>query len=154
VTQSDEHVRPMATYAGFWKRCAAALIDWTLCPFLLGLLSVSLALLLGLNRRMHDPDLKKVFGTCVQILTVVGVWLYFAVSESSIRQATPGKMCLGIKVSDLAGERIGFGRATGRHFAKYLSGLIAGYGFLMAGFTRKKQTLHDEIAGCLVVNRE
>jgi uncharacterized RDD family membrane protein YckC len=79
-------------------------------------------------------------------------WLYFAKLESSARQATIGKRALGIAVTDLAGRRISFGRATGRYFAKFLSS-VAAIGFLMAGFTARKQALHDMIAGCLVVRR-
>jgi uncharacterized RDD family membrane protein YckC len=60
-------------------------------------------------------------------------------------------MALGIIVTDLEGRRIGFGRATGRYFAKILSALILGIGFLMVAFTQRKQGLHDMIAGTLVV---
>jgi len=80
-------------------------------------------------------------------------WLYYALMESSGRQATLGKMALGIKVVDRQGGRISFARATGRYFAKILSGLILMIGYLMAGFTSRKQALHDMVAGCLVVNR-
>jgi uncharacterized RDD family membrane protein YckC len=73
--------------------------------------------------------------------------------ESSARQATLGKMALGIVVTDLDGNRIGFGRATGRYFAKILSALILLIGFIMAAFTQKKQGLHDIIAGTLVVKK-
>jgi len=51
------------------------------------------------------------------------------------------------------GNRIGFGRATGRHFAKIISGIILLIGYLMVAFTQKKQGLHDMMAGCLVVNK-
>jgi uncharacterized RDD family membrane protein YckC len=71
--------------------------------------------------------------------------------ESSAKQATVGKMALGIIVTDLDGRRIGFGRATGRYFAKILSALTLGIGFLMAGFTERKQALHDMVASCLVI---
>ena len=72
---------------------------------------------------------------------------------SSEKQATVGKMVLGIVVTDINGGPISFARATGRHFAKWLSALILGIGFLMAAFTEKKQALHDMIADTLVVNR-
>jgi uncharacterized RDD family membrane protein YckC len=71
--------------------------------------------------------------------------------ESSAKQATVGKMALGIIVTDLEGRRLGFGRATGRYFAKILSALILGIGFLMAAFTERKQGLHDMVASTLVV---
>jgi uncharacterized RDD family membrane protein YckC len=75
---------------------------------------------------------------CSTISTIVS-WLYYALMESSAKQATVGKMALGILVTDLEGSRIGFGRATGRYFAKILPALILGIGFLMAAFTQRKQ---------------
>jgi uncharacterized RDD family membrane protein YckC len=60
---------------------------------------------------------------------------------------------MSIVVTDLQGNRISFARATGRHFAKYLSAFLLGIGFLMAAFTSKKQALHDFIAETLVVKR-
>jgi len=81
---------------------------------------------------------------------IVG-WLYFALQECSAQQATLGKRALGIKVTDANGLRIGFGRATGRFFGKILSGLIFAIGFMLAGWTERKQALHDMLAGTLVV---
>jgi uncharacterized RDD family membrane protein YckC len=78
-------------------------------------------------------------------------WLYYALMESSNKQATLGKLALGIVVTDLSGGRISFGRATGRYFGKIISGLILYIGFIMAGLTEKKQALHDIMASCLVV---
>ena len=60
------------------------------------------------------------------------------------------KKALGLSVTDLSGNRIGFGRATGRYFAKILSGLILLIGFIMVAFTQRKQGLHDMLAGTLV----
>jgi len=71
--------------------------------------------------------------------------------ESSSRQATLGKMAVGIIVTDLEGNKISFGRATARHWAKVISGLTLFIGYIMTGFTAKKQALHDMIAECLVV---
>jgi uncharacterized RDD family membrane protein YckC len=81
-------------------------------------------------------------------------WLYSALMERSSKQATLGKMALGIRVTDLDGNRIGFGKATGRYFAKILSALILGIGFLMVAFTQRKQGLHDMLAGTLVMRGE
>jgi uncharacterized RDD family membrane protein YckC len=85
-------------------------------------------------------------------IMVIG-WLYFALMESSGRQGTLGKHLLGIRVTGLDGGRISFGRATGRYFGKILSGMILMVGYLMAGFTDRKQALHDMLAGTLVVRR-
>jgi uncharacterized RDD family membrane protein YckC len=78
-------------------------------------------------------------------------WLYFAICESSAMQATLGKKVLGLKVVDLSSRHIGFGRATGRWFGKYVSMLTIFIGFIMAGLTARKQGLHDLMAGTLVV---
>jgi uncharacterized RDD family membrane protein YckC len=125
-------------YAGFWRRVAAVLLDGLIigavtAPFTFGMSSGN-----------------RYSATYSSVSTVVW-WLYSALMESSAKQATLGKMALGIRVTDLDGNRIGFGKATGRHFAKILSALILGIGFLMAAFTEKKQALHDILAGTLVV---
>jgi uncharacterized RDD family membrane protein YckC len=74
--------------------------------------------------------------------------------ESSRHQGTLGKMTLGLIVTDLQGRPIGFAVASGRYFAKIITGLIPlGIGYAMAGFTEKKQALHDMIASCLVLRR-
>jgi uncharacterized RDD family membrane protein YckC len=88
-----------------------------------------------------------------QILILIGAWLYAALMESSDFQATLGKMAVGIRVTDMDNQRISFGRASGRHFAKWISSLILLIGYIMAGFTDKKQALHDMIANTLVVKK-
>ena len=81
-------------------------------------------------------------------------WIYFAAMESSSRQGTLGKMAVGIKVTDVSGGRVSFGRASARFFAKPVCGVpTAGLSVLMAAFTKKKQCLHDMMAGSLVVDR-
>ncbi len=92
-----------------------------------------------------------IFGGGVLGAIVIGAsWLYEALMESSSYQATLGKMIFGMKVTDLNGNRIDFLRATGRHFAKIVSGLLLCFGFIMVGFTERKQGLHDMLAGTLV----
>jgi uncharacterized RDD family membrane protein YckC len=147
-------------YAGFWRRFGAAVAD-----LIVVWLGITVLGRLGLpiyNREEYSATVEGLsagvsfsfeyngFGT---VLGVLVSWLYFALQESSRRQATLGKLMLRIRVTDLAGARIGFGRATARHFAKYLSGVILMIGFVMAGLTRRKQALHDMIAGTLVVER-
>ena len=80
-------------------------------------------------------------------------WLYYAICESSAWQATLGKKILDLRVTDLEGGRIGFGRATARVSAMLALNLVPfGFiGFILAGFTERKQALHDIIAGCLVL---
>ncbi len=135
---------PPVTYAGFWKRFAAAIID--------GIVLVVVGGVAGgiLGAAGGDRETINLTGNVTGIVLNM---LYFALMESSTLQATLGKMALGIQVTDLHGNPISFGRAVGRHFAKILSAVILLIGYVMAGFTEKKQALHDMIAGCLVVNK-
>ncbi len=90
------------------------------------------------------------------ILVLLGVaqFLYFPLFESSSRQGTYGKSLMGLKVTDISGNRISFLRALGRNLAKIISGMILMIGYLMAGFTSKKQGLHDMIAGTLIIKEK
>jgi uncharacterized RDD family membrane protein YckC len=99
---------------------------------------------------VHHIGLGLLGGGVTFILLLFGNWLYEAFMESSSYQATLGKMIFGMKVTDLNGNRISFERATGRHFAKWLSAMVLGIGYIMVGFTERKQGLHDLLAGTLV----
>lgn len=152
------------TYAGFWKRFAAYLLDTVLITCASFFLIVPLLGVFGLGVATtamdNDPDdviaviiAAVIAYAFVSLLIFAGTWLYFALMESSAKQATLGKLAVGIVVTDLDGRRLSFGRATGRYFAKILSSLTFGIGYLLAGFTEKKQALHDMVASCLVVNK-
>jgi uncharacterized RDD family membrane protein YckC len=86
------------------------------------------------------------------LVGIVLYWLYEAFQESSAKQATLGKQALKIVVTDLNSNRISFGKATRRHFSKWISGLTL-VGFFLPFFNEKKQALHDILAGCLVVRK-
>lgn len=89
----------------------------------------------------------------ISVIAALVQWLYYAYLESGEKQATWGKQVLSLYVTDLQGNRITFGRASGRFFAKFVTGLTMGIGYIMAGFTERKQALHDMIASCLVLRR-
>ena len=80
-------------------------------------------------------------------------WVYYAIMESSPQQGTLGKMAVGIAVTDLKGNRISFGRATGRYFCMYLTAITLFIGYIIAAFTGKRQTIHDMIASCLIIKK-
>ena len=146
-------------YAGFWLRFLARLIDSVAFSIVLFfLLVIVAAVMAGLSAAsgpggVSEDELGMLLGVLSYAIYIPGWWLYFALMESSRWQATLGKMALGLIVTDLEGNRLSFARATGRDLAKFISGMILGIGFFMAGFTEKKQALHDQIAGCLVVKR-
>lgn len=146
-------------YAGFWRRVVAYFID----ALIMCVLYIVLALVLGGTlgailggAEVPDDVFQRIFDSpglavVLQICSALMVWLYMALQESSRAQATLGKRALGCRVTDTSGNRISFGRATGRHFSKILSGLILGIGFIMVGLTQRKQGLHDKIAETLVL---
>jgi uncharacterized RDD family membrane protein YckC len=141
--------RPADTtvYAGFWRRCAAYLIDTLfvcVVELMISIVIVEGLVLIGGRNAMGGTALYYALGLLV-------TWLYYALQESSAVQATLGKRVMDLKVVDESGQRIGFGRATFRFIAKILSLLTAYVGFMLAGWTERKQALHDFLAGTYVV---
>lgn len=162
--------QPPLSYAGFWKRFAAYLIDSIIIGIVVGIIIILFGGLFGLGMmssdiefneetmEMQDPDsalIGAMIGTMMflWLFLLVAQWLYFALMESSRNQGTLGKMALGIKVTDAMGYPITFWRATGRYFGKILSGAIFMIGYIMAAFTERKQALHDMLAGTLVLDK-
>jgi len=153
--------RPALAYAGFWLRFVAWIIDRIVLQFASTILLLPFGASLGFRQflRNHPPsspeELLPLFTSMgrILLLTIVLTWLYYALLESSVWQATLGKKALGLEVTDLAGTRIHFGRATGRYFARWLSAMTIGIGYIMAGFTERKQALHDILAGTLVIRK-
>jgi uncharacterized RDD family membrane protein YckC len=150
-------------YAGFWLRLVAAIIDGIILGIPLGMLAV-LLVLSAVPFITHTQDPAAVLLTILPrlfflfVIYVVASWLYWALMESSSWQATLGKKALGLRVTDLVGARPTFGRVSGRFFAGRGIGCVPSIGGLyflidciMAGFTEKKQALHDIIASCLVI---
>ena len=152
-------------YAGFWLRVVAHLIDGLVIGVVFGILCLIGIAFVGMGalrtaiEGLDNPDAGlpiAIIGMFifVGIAAVFASWIYFAYMESSPNQGTLGKMALGLIVTDLEGRRISFGRATGRYFAKVITGMIPfGIGYMMAGFTEKKQALHDMIVGTLVLRK-
>ena len=143
-------------YAGFWNRFLAIIIDALILGAVQGILLRPVFGVPMWNYREFDDSgvalsMWEGPNLIVQVLSIAIGWLYFTLMESSNKQATVGKIALNMRVTDLAGNRISFARATGRYFGKYLSMMIFMIGFLMAAFTSKKQALHDVLADTLVV---
>jgi uncharacterized RDD family membrane protein YckC len=134
-------------YAGFWLRGAALLIDGVVLMVLGGSFGFVAGFGMGLAGYGDDEKLLQAVGFGLGLIIQ---WAYYVFMESSYKMATVGKSLLGLIVTDMDGRKIGFGRANGRFFGKYLSAFTFGIGLIMAGFTQKKQTLHDMITSTLV----
>ncbi len=134
-------------YAGFWRRFAAIFIDGLILGVAGNVINYGfLGAAFGLTGIRRS-------GT-YELIGVIIAWLYFTLLEASSTQGTVGKMALGIKVTDLDGRRISWARANARFWGKIVSYVTLMIGFLMAGFTEKKQALHDIIGGTLVVKKD
>ncbi|KJS65552.1 MAG: hypothetical protein JL50_17585 [Peptococcaceae bacterium BICA1-7] len=141
-------------YAGFWIRAVALLIDFIVIRVCFALVErfyylifVSVGLGANMEYIFYYADYALI------AVSIIVYWLYFAKMESSSTQGTLGKMFFGIVVTDLNGQRISFKTASIRFFSKLISAVILLIGFFMAGFTPKKQALHDIIARCYLVRK-
>jgi len=158
--------QPQVLYAGFWLRFVAYLIDAIIIAIPFCVVFAVLAVATGASAALsnihpgEEPPgalialLGVGFVFSIVLVALIGGWLYYAMMESSAWQATLGKRALGLYVTDMERRRISFARASGRFFGKLVTGLIPlAIGYIMAGFTAKKQALHDMIASCLVLRK-
>jgi uncharacterized RDD family membrane protein YckC len=135
-------------YASLWRRVLAFIVDIAILTLLSGLLLQPFLDFLGLRElavtRQHPFGVVvlRTYGVWL-IVSLIVSWLYYALQESSSSQATIGKRLFGIRVFSAAEERISFARASQRFWAKLLSGLIAGAGFLMVFSNSEHRALHD-----------
>ena len=141
-------------YAGFWLRFWAGAID--VCLEALGALVLTFVIDFMLRRLGRflgiSPFLSKVAtGIAFIIILAVGSWLYCAFMESSSWRATVGKRLLGLEVMTSDGDRTTFGTATVRHLMKFLSFFCLTIGFMMSGWTKRRQALHDIPCDTLVI---
>lgn len=159
-------------YAGFWLRLVAYLIDGAIMTVaFIAVVGITVAVVgIGFFRSLaaginaNPPAAGAPFPVFPAVLVglillVVAVfivlsWLYYAWMESSEHQGTLGKMALGLTVTDMQARPVSFARASGRFFSKFITQMIPlAIGYILAGFTEKKQALHDIIAGCLVLRK-
>jgi uncharacterized RDD family membrane protein YckC len=164
----EEEENPLTgDYAGLGRRVVAFFIDAIMLLIFLAIAAAFFSLIQGVKYFYYITVQRAPIAVLTEagtpeaalgpiiaslgVLIIIIPWLYFAGFECSRGQATPGKTLMRIVVTDKEGNRISFARATLRHFAKFISTLIIFIGFIMIGLTKKRQGLHDRIAGCLVL---
>jgi uncharacterized RDD family membrane protein YckC len=125
----------MTGYGRVTPRAVALLIDL----LLIGFITTVISGILGTDSH----------GVVASIIS----WLYFALQESSGWMATFGKRLMGLAVQGVDGRQLSFSRASIRWLGRWASGLLLGLGYMLALFTDKRQTLHDLLAGTVVVQR-
>lgn len=148
---------PPVVYAGFWERFAAVIID----GIILWIIGYFIGMIMGApsseeiismsQSEGFSSTMRTTYFSGSNMTSFIVQWLYSALMVSGPWQATLGKRALGIKVTGMNGERISFLNATGRYFATILSAIILLIGYFMMLWDDKKQTLHDKLAGTLVV---
>ena len=142
--QFNDEIGRRVTYGGTLQRFGAAFIDGIILRIAMFAIIISLKAIDNL-----DTGGLMLFENAISIVLM---WLYYAIQESSEAQATLGKRIAGLRVIDEhSGNRLTFGQASGCHFGKILSVLLLGIGYFMQPFTAKKQALHDMMAKALVV---
>ncbi|RUT47395.1 RDD family protein [Paenibacillus anaericanus] len=143
-------------YAGFWKRFGAYFLDLIIIYLsVVCFISIWAVFELFLNSIGIEQDQKgSILGTLGVPIYLMIPWVYYAFFESSKMKATIGKQAFKIEVCDLNFHKLSFWRASIRYWSKLLSAIIFLFGFIMAGFTNKKQALHDLISSTLVINKD
>ena len=117
------------TYSKIWKRAIAAVTDILIIIILSGYFIY----------------------TGIWYFPVLLAALYFIIFEGSKLQATPGKILMGIRVSDINGIPIGYCTSFVRNVLKIISVATVFVGFIMAYFDDNNQALHDRLAKTLVI---
>lgn len=129
----------MQSYAGFFRRLVASIID----IFIIILLMAFIQFVTGIREEIF-----------YYVLIILFSWSYFAYQESSVYQGTVGKQAMNIIITDLDGRRISFACATKRFMVKVLASLPFFAGFLPVFINKNRQGIHDKIAKTLVIVRE
>jgi uncharacterized RDD family membrane protein YckC len=132
-------------FGSFDQRATAAVIDWFLVSTVCAVLAFIVTIFLS-----NKIALIAVALSLLVIIPIVNL-VYHIVMESSAKQGTYGKQILKIRVCDMQGDRISMSHAAGRNFAKVLSVLTLGVGYLYCFFNKQQQCLHDRVAETLVV---
>jgi len=148
-------------YASFGRRFVALLIDGIIIGIMQAIVIAPFLGMIGFGavqnvenlENMSDQQAMGVMGASavLQVVSLVVSGAYFTFMHSSEKQASIGKMVMGIKVTDMNGNRITRQAAFIRFIGTLVSGAILCIGYIMAAFTEKKQALHDMIANTLVL---
>lgn len=143
-----------ATYAGFWIRVVAAIIDGIIIGVIGGVVQIIIG---GFGAAISSTGTVENSGVLAGLFSLgfflsLGVQIAYYVGMTGAKGATLGKMIFGLKVVDTNGQKIDYGKAALREIiGKWVSGLVFGLGYLWVAFDPKKQGWHDKIAGTLVV---
>jgi uncharacterized RDD family membrane protein YckC len=152
-------------YASFWQRFGAWVIDLMvlMVPSMIVFYAMGgfTAYTHMLTQLQANPDMSTAIRDYAEatqganIATFVIGFLYYTLFESSKWQATPGKLALRLRVTDVNGNGLTVGRAALRNAVRLtnvITGLIPFVCYIAVAWTERKQGLHDLLAHALVLN--
>ena len=140
-----------AQFAGFWVRVLASIIDGVIIGLFNGFLQIGVS---GMTSSVaDDPDAAMLVMATSVGLTLVSITIaaLYEIILTVKYGATVGKMALKLRVVTADGQGLRYGRSTGRHFAKWVSQMIAFIGYIMVGFDKEKRGLHDMMCNTRVI---
>lgn len=148
---------PQIKYAGFWVRYIANVIDGLILSIPIGIIVLLLLFLFAwplIPAGGKQPNVSPWINIMIRLVAALLGWCYFIIMTKKY-QATFGKKAVGIKVVSDKSEELTWGQLILREtIGKLLSAIILYIGYIMAGFTERKQALHDKIAKTVVVHKD
>jgi len=156
TTSEITYSEPAPVYAGFWRR----FVGWFIDILIIIIIShwVTVAVSSVVDTPIPDTiSFRAIFSSLLPVAIIIFainfiiIALYYCLLEASPLQATVGKYIAGLKITDMEGLRISYRKAFLRRIYSLLSTIPLFIGYIVAGFTSRKQTLHDMLAKTVVV---
>ena len=139
-------------YAGFWIRWVAVTVDGLILAVPIFILQIALVALM--SSPGSEASSAGTAGAIARLLGILVGWIYFSLM-TYYKGATLGKMMVGITVKSDDFQKLSFGRVLLREtIGKFVSTIILGIGYIIAGVTQRKQALHDKFAHSVVVYKD
>ncbi|MEP7185926.1 MAG: RDD family protein [Rhodanobacter sp.] len=152
-------------HAGFWKRVGAWAIDYLVLCVPITVIAIAMGANVAFEHLMTQvqngvaaalaaTEYVKAVRSATLLALLVG-YVYYVIFEFSKWQATPGKLMLGMRVTNLNGQRLSLSRSLARNAVRLVNALtvlIPFVCYLPVAWTARKQGFHDMLAKTLVLN--
>ena len=142
-----------ASYANWGTRFAARMIDGVILSVVNLLIQIPMLTTAVVGGASDTNSARFLFIYGATVLTQLAVQGVYEIWFVYRKGGTPGKLILELQILDSEGKRLSKGRAIGRYFAQYISGLTLGLGYLLPLWDPEKRALHDMIADTRVVKK-
>lgn len=133
---------PQINYPSFFKRAVADIID----ALIMSIFASAIVFMMVGNTGSPKAQ------TGISIITTIGLFLYWAIWESSSYQASPGKMMVSLRVIGFKGKKVDALQSIGRNAAKFLSIAAVFGGIIAILFHPERKGWHDSLSGTEVIN--